>query len=362
MHINNVFNFIRNTISPKTQTTSITVPMHSEIDEAEKLARVSDCMASIGRAQVCDGIKSLSIDSSYLKQLTNKYSLTDAQIIQIKQDVVDYINSISTNLDEILLLASDDMIEEILAKKAVLDYLADNISYNKDFYSLDEGCGFRFGLPTKKISSHSLDSFQDEFNKSVSLFKQEGICSVSDYNPKKYQFDAEEIMKDYDKKAHRKNSLEYDRLFNPIARLKSGYYSDPYLTSDANLYRIISIEEFINLVKTKESKALIDSNGHYTNGHYSCITANPNYNEQAFAANGIPIRLKFKTKEQDGTYNMDLFNRISPIKEERSIYKVCGYNFDDIDWDNVCVNYGVEWEHLSKSEVDGLISQVLNQK
>ena len=151
-------------------------------------------MASLGRAQVSDAIKPLSIDISYLKQLTRKYSLTDEQIAQIKQDVIDYVKSISSNLDDILLSAPVDEIEDILVKKAVIDYLADNISYSKDFSSFDGGCGFRFGLPTKKISSNSLDTFQDEFCKSVALFKKEGIYSISDYDPKKYQFDAEELF------------------------------------------------------------------------------------------------------------------------------------------------------------------------
>jgi hypothetical protein len=97
---------------------------------------------------------------------------------------------------------------------------------------------------------------------------------------------------------------------------------------------------------------LIDSNGHFTNGHYSCITTNPNYNEQAFAANGLPIRLKFKTKNEDGLYNMNLLNRINAIKQERSIYKVCGYNFYDIDWDNVCVQIDGDWQSLGSDFIE----------
>jgi len=167
-------------------------------------------------------------------------------------------------------------------------------------------------------------------------------------------------MQKYDDKIHRANRNKYNEMFDPIARLKTTFNNDVYLNNDADFYRIISPDELIELCKTKVTGEYIDSNGHFTNGHYSCVTTNPNYNEQAFSANGLPIRLKFKTKDSEGLYNMDLLNRIGCLKPERSIYRVFGYNFYDIDWDNVCINNGLNWERLPKKEVDEIIEQVLS--
>ena len=161
-------------------------------------------------------------------------------------------------------------------------------------------------------------------------------------------------------KKNKENFCEYNQLFHPIERLRNRVFADFYLNDDANFYRIISPDELVNLFKTKSTKTLIDSNGHFTNGHYSCITTNPNYNQQAFAANGLPIRLKFKTKDENGLYNMDLLDRIGALKSERSIYKIHGYNFDDIDWNNVCVNFGDGWKLLSKKSVEEIIQQTLS--
>ncbi len=79
-----------------------------------------------------------------------------------------------------------------------------------------------------------------------------------------------------------------------------------------------------------------------------CITANPNYNEQAFIANGTPIRLKFKTKNPDGSARMEFFDRIGTLKSDHSVYRIFGYNFDDIDWTQTCIATADGWENISK--------------
>lgn len=324
--------------------------------ESSMLTNTSQCLAARNRAQVVDLSKKAKIpDIAYLRQMTHKYSQNDLQIAQTKKDVIDYLKQISDSLSMQLNTAKPDEIEEILGRKAVVDYMSQNIDYSKNFI---EGCGFTFGLPTRKITKELTD-FDEEFNKSVELFKKEGIFDVSMYDPKKYQFDAENIMKKYNQQEHRFNDRKYQDMFHPIQRMRSFAYSDPYLTDEANFYRTISPNELVALFKTKGTSTLIDSNGHYTNGHYSCITTNPNYNEQAFAANGLPIRLKFKTKDNNGLYNMDLLDRISGLKQERSIYRVSGYNYSDIDWDNICVDPGSGWVKLGKETLNEIMDSVL---
>ena len=318
------------------------------------LLGTSECLSGLNRAQVNVRNKQIKPDSEFLKKLTNKYSQTDAQISQTKQDVIDYLNQISMNLEEKSQNASSDEVAEIFAQKAVVDYLSQNIKYDKNS---SEQVGFTFALPTKKINRY-LDGFDEEFQKSVELFKKAGIFDVSEYDPKKYQFDADVIMDKYEQKDYALNNRKYQKMFHPVERLKASYCDDPYLNDSADFYRIISIDELVALLKTKKTNEYIDSNGHYTNGHYSCITTNPNYNEQAFAANGVPIRLKFKTREDDGSYNMDLLNRIAGIKQERSIYKVCGYNYYDIDWNNLYVSNGAEWEKFDKATIDELTAKL----
>ena len=56
---------------------------------------------------------------------------------------------------------------------------------------------------------------------------------------------------------------------------------------------------------------------------------------------------------------MDLFNRIAPLKQERSIYKISGYNYNDIDWDNVCVDTGSGWAKLDRETLDELMDSIL---
>ena len=75
--------------------------------------------------------------------------------------MIDYLKQISTNLEKKSLEASPEEIEEIFAKKAVVDYLSQNIEYNKNF---SEQVGFTFALPTKKINRY-LDGFDEEFQK-----------------------------------------------------------------------------------------------------------------------------------------------------------------------------------------------------
>jgi len=360
--MNKTAQYIRSAFS-KAGSSAVSENLADLMEQAPKiklceLENASEYMANIGRAQVVNFQKILNPDAGYIKQLTDKYSKTDSQISMDMLNVKKYLQNISSNLENIS--ASGSEYEEALSKKAVIDYLIEHISYEKFGESLSECAGFRFGLPSKKIFSN-LAGFQEEFDKSVSCFKKEGIFSVSDYNLKKHQFDAESIMKKYAALHHEAAQRKYNELFDPIYQLKSDLFSrDPYLNSDAAFYRIISPGELKSLVQTKKTKAFIDSNGYFTNGHYSCITANPNYNEQAFAANGLPIRIKFKTKDSEGLYNMDLFNRIGVLKPERSIYRVWGYNFDDIDWNNVCINRGQGWERLSRNTVEDIISSLQN--
>lgn len=324
----------------------------------EMLTNASECLSAMGQMQVHNSRKILSAEdiSFVLKRLANRYEKTDEERNETKEDMISYLNYVLSDFDDILASSNIDEIEDLMARKAVVDYLIEHISYNKNF-SLDNGVGFQFGLPTKTIDKN-LVGFQDEFEKSVAMFKKEGIYNASEFDIKKHQFDAENILNKYENKTHRENQNKYDRLFNPIERLKDKYYTDMLLDDNANFYRIISPDELISLIRTKGTKNFIDSNGHYTNGHYSCITTNPNYNEQAFGANGLPIRLKFKTRDSEGLYNMDLLNRIGTIKPERSIYKVHGYNYDDIDWNNVCINNGEEWMQLSRQDVDEVISTI----
>lgn len=288
--------------------------------------------------------------------MTNKYSQSDLQISQTKEEAINYLRRISDELSTRLETSSPDEIEDILAKKAVVDYLSQHINYSKNFR---EGYGFTFGLPTKEIKRELAD-FNEEFDKSVQLFKKEGILDISMYDPKKHQFDAEAIMDKYRQEEYILKDKEYQNLFHPIERMRSFACYDPHLSDDADFYRIISPDELFALFKTKGTNKYIDSNGHFTNGHYSCITTNPNYNEQAFAFNGLPIRLKFKTKNKDGSYNMDLLNRINTLKQERSIYKVSGYNFDDIDWDNVFVSTESGWARLCRADIDELLAKLLS--
>ncbi len=319
-----------------------------------KLTDALDCLASDGRTQIVQHQKLLSPDIQYLRQLTNKFSQSDLQIAQTKEAIIEHLKKISANLEEMSVSAPSDKVDDIFAKKAVIDYLLEHISYSRNF---SEQVGFRFGLPTKMISG-DLTGFQEEFEKSVSSFKKEGILSISDYDPKKHQFDAEDIMEKYSKITHDAKQREYDKLFDPIERLRTNWCSDPHLNHNANFYRIISPEELKSLAQTKKTGVFINSNGHFTNGNYSCITTNPNYSEQAFAANGLPIRLKFKTKDDNGFYNMDLLDRISGLKQERSIYRVSGYNYDDIDWNNVCINQGDGWVQLSKDCIEEIMSEL----
>lgn len=352
--IGKLLNISRSVVKPKDEIILVTQDKSVSSKEGGEIVLLgtSECLSGMNRAQINVRNKQIKPDSEYLKKLTNKYSQSDAQISQTKQEVVDYLKQISVNLEEKVQEVSQDEIEEIFARKAVVDYLSENINYNKNF---SEQCGFTFGLPTKKIT-RDLSNFEEEFQKSVQFFKQVGIFDVSEYDTKKCQFDAAEIMGKYEQKTQDLNFKKYQKIFNPIERLRIAYCDDPYLNENANFYRIISIDELAELLKTKKTNEYIDSNGHYTNGHYSCITTNPNYNEQAFAANGIPIRLKFKTKDDDGFYNMDLLNRIAGIKPERSIYKVCGYNYYDIDWDNLFVSNGSEWEKLDKVFIEKITS------
>ncbi len=332
------------------------VPLKQLEEEPGKITGALNSLASIGQTQIHRLKGELSPDVAYLKKLTDKYRQTEEQISQTRQDVLAYLKKISLNLEETAMSMECDGYEETMAKKSVIDYLIEHIRYNEDCRI--GRIGFEFGLPTKKITS-DLTGFQKEFDKSVSCCKKEGILSASDYDFKKHQFDAEDIMKKMQKLKHNAKQKEYDGLFNPIARLREGYGNDLYLNDDANFYRIISPGELVSLIKTKQTKALIDSNGHFTNGHYSCITTNPNYNEQAFSANGLPIRLKFKTKDKNGLYNMNLLNRICGLKKENSVYRISGYNFDDIDWDNVCVDLGNGWEWLDEDQIEELIKIVL---
>ena len=350
MNFGKIFSSISHIVAPAKKTQlKIVQDLAKDISErADKITLVSDSLASVGRAQIVMQKKTLLPDVSYIKQLTHQLSRTDDQISQTTNDVCAYLRKISDDLENAALSATGEEVEDILARKAVIDYLTQNIRYSKVW---SQGVGFRFGLPTKEIPP-TLDGFWEEFNKSVSLFKKNEIFDISDYDLKQRQFDAEDIIKKYADKKSKEKFHEYNKLFNPIERLGAGVFNDPYLNENANFYRIISPDELANLVITKKTGELIDSNGHFTNGHYSCITTNPNYNEQAFAANGLPIRLKFKTKNEDGLYNMNLLNRITGLKQERSIYKVCGYNFNDIDWDNVCVQIDGDWRFLGSDFIE----------
>lgn len=354
--ISKISTIANNTISATGKKVSalFTKTNSQTIDTSKLLLRTSECLDTINRAQIVSPQKSGTVSPDLLRSMTKKYSQSDLQIAQTKQDVIGYLNSVLDRLDAKLETATPENIEDILAEKAVVDYLSQNIGYTRHTRSLDEICGFVFGLPTKRIDS-SLRDFNEEFAKSVQLFKKEGILDISMYNPKKHQFDAENIMDKYSKKEHELNGIKYREIFSPIQRMRSVACNDPFLSDDANFYRIISPDELVSLFRTKGTDKLIDSNGHFTNGHYSCVTTNPNYNEQAFTANGLPIRLKFKTKGDDGLYNMDLLNRIAPLKQERSIYRVWGYNYSDIDWDNVCVDAGCGWAKLDKKTLDELM-------
>jgi len=350
LHVKKILSSIIGAIPSSREITVKSSKTFSGINQPDMLVNVSECLANAGRTQCLNTRKQLIPDIQYIKQLSNKYSQNSEQILQTKQDIICYLKNISTNIEEQLSTLTGEEFEDALSRKAVIDYLSENIRYNTDF-SMDQSIGFTFGLPTKTIQK-TLSGFQEEFDKSVSLFKKERIFDVSDYNLKKYQFDAEEIMKKYEKKAHQRKLYDYRKLFDPIARLKGDWGNDPYINENANFYRIISPQELINLIKTKKTKTLIDSNGYFTNGHYSCITTDPNYSEQAFAANGLPIRIKFKTKTEDGLYNMDLLDRIGCLKEERSIYRVFGYNYDDIDWDSTCIDTGEGWRLYGRDFVD----------
>lgn len=362
MSIGKILNSIINMVTSSSKLPSRVATNKIKIinENPQMLTKASECLESIGKAQIHIIPKDLTPSVETLLKMTDKYSRSDAQIAQDTQQVIGYLRRISSNLGDIVISVKNEEIEDVLAKKSVVDYLAEHITHNKDFMS--GTVGFRFGLPTKEIS-RNLSGFQEEFNKSVAAFKKEGILDVSQYDPKKYQFDAEEIMKKYEQKIHDEKACKYREIFDPITRLSgTGYYAncDPYLSNNADFYRIISPGEFRNLALTKNTGKYIDSNGYFTDGHYSCITTNPNYNEQAFAMNGLPIRLKFKTKDKDGYYNMDLLDRIHGIKPERSIYKVSGYNYNDIDWNNVCVNDGNGWAKLDREFVDELISKATN--
>lgn len=351
--ISTIVNNTNNAIGKKAPAHSANTASET-VDTSKILLRTSECLDTINRVQIVKPQTPDTISLDFLRSMTKKYPQSDLQIAQTKQDIIDYLNTVSDGLDARLETAASGDIEDILAKKAVVNYLSQNIEYTRFTKSFDERCGFIFGLPTKRIDS-SLKDFNEEFTKSVRLFKKEGIFDISMYDSKKHQFDAENIMDRYNKKEHELNDRKYQEIFNPIQRMCSYANNDIFLSDDANFYRIISTDELISLFQTKGTDELIDSNGHFTNGHYSCITTNPNYNEQAFAANGLPIRLKFKTKGDDGLYNMDLLNRIAPLKQERSIYRVGGYNYSDIDWDNVCVDAGSGWKKLDKKTLDKLM-------
>ncbi len=152
------------------------------------------------------------------------------------------------------------------------------------------------------------------------------------------------------------------RLPNPKEKLKNLdlKHEDIFLDEEANFYRIVSPDEVANLFKTKGTRGFIDADGHYTKGHYSCITTNPNYNEHAFCADGLPIRLKFKTKNEDGLYNASVLDRIEGLKQNRSIYKINGYNYDDVDWDNVYAKIGNKWVLLDDVYIKELAFRISN--
>ena len=330
-------------------------------DRSEMLTKASECLSNMGQMRVHykSDVPSADDIQLALERMANRYEKNDEERKETKEDIISFLNFVSEEIfEDISTSSSIDEVEDAMARKAVVDYLTEHISYNKSILAGD--IGFEFGLPTKKINRHLIE-FTDEYDKSVALFKKYGIFGASDYDLKKHQFDAENIINKYEKETHYKNQEKYDKLFNPIERLKDKRFPDILLNSNADFYRIISPNELISLVETKTTKNFIDSNGYFTNGHYSCITTDPNYNEQAFAANGLPIRLKFKTKDSDGCYNMDLLNRICALKPERSIYQVYGYNFDDIDWDNVCVDKGNGWERLSRKCIDEIILEIQNK-
>ncbi len=351
--INNGINLTKKSTA---STKPIIIKTGSEEDD-EKLLGSLDALSNIKSGIIhVNSPKILEPDIEYLKSIVNQYSRSESGIVEDTEKIKRHLNLISGNLESAALSASSDEIADILASKAVVDFVANNVRYNQDF--IEGNVGFVFGFPTGEISR--LANFEEEFAKSTELFKQEGILDLSQYDLKKHQFDAEQIMQKYDKKTHHINACKYDELFNPIARLKKSFYQDPYLNSNANFYRIISSGELIELFKTKRTGKYIDANGYYTNGHYSCITTNPNYNEQAFINNGIPIRLKFKTKDSDGQYNMDLLDRISCIKPERSIYRVYGYNYYDIDWDNFYVSNGIDWTLFPRKDIEELEKQAIN--
>lgn len=291
------------------------------------------------------------LDLNFLKETEKKLTWENADkaetaikehFLKVSEGIEKEIASMSPQA------ATPEVVEDLLARKTAIEAAAENISVMACPYS--EKVYTEIKLGTGKITN--ISSFEKDFDECVKTFKKNGILSTYDLKAK--PLDSEAIMKKYAEKAHSKKQDELEELLNPVRRLKrhAVFGGDNYLSErNPEFYRIISPQELKNLLNTAETKNYITSKGYHTAGNYSCITANPNYGEQAFGANGLPIRLKFKTKNQDGTFNMDLFNRIGGLKEERSIYRINGYNFDDIDWNNVCVQSGNEWVRLGADAI-----------